>query len=399
MTAHSHLGASGASRWMHCAGSVSLIKMLRELGMAIPDDEEEPGYRTEGSCAHAAACKCLQEDLDGWEVVGQEFEGMALTADMAVAIQYYLDVCRPKMQRSELTMLEASMAAPHLHPAMFGTTDCSTVSFEGSSGVMECWLDVVDYKNGAGISVDVVENPQEMYYARLVLDKLKRERPDLFDQIENVRLTIVQPNDYNPSGRVREWATTKTHILEWCEGTLLPAMRRAEVEQGLMVGDHCRFCPAKLVCPAQRRLFKAVADASLADVTEYSDQDLNADFVMVDAVMHHKRAIEGELLRRTMMGRRFDDAKLVNKQTDRVYKTGAADRFTAEFGDKAMAPTKLRSPAEMEKLGPEAKKLVKEWAFTPHMGYTIVPRSTKRIEVKPPSPSATFKAVMTKETE
>jgi hypothetical protein len=378
---------------MHCAGSTTLIRVL-----GLPQEEEEPAYRIEGSCAHAAAAECLQTGADAWEVVGREFEGMALRGDMAVGVQTYLDVCRPLQENAHLCMIETGMAAPHLHPAMFGTTDFAAVVLHPGCMVLE----IVDYKNGAGISVDVVENPQEMYYARLVLDKLEREQPELYANIDTVRLTIVQPNDFNPAGKVRQWVTSKDHILEWAGTELLPAMRRADAEEGLMVGDHCRFCPAKLICPAQRSLFAAIAERSSLDLDlePFTDEALNRDYTMIDAVMHHKRAIEGELYRRMMTGSRFADAKLVEKQADRIWKDGSRDRFTAQFGTKAFRDPAMRSPAEMEKLGPDAKKLTREWAYTPHTGLTVVPRSTKRIEVKPPSPSRTFQAAMTQqETE
>src|SRR6202789_4739697 len=92
--AHSPLGASAAERWMNCAGSVALIKQLN-----IQEDTDEPEYRGLGIAAHEAAAHCLKNGMDAWEVMGEKFHNYEVDQNMAQAIQVYIDVVRPDMEK------------------------------------------------------------------------------------------------------------------------------------------------------------------------------------------------------------------------------------------------------------------------------------------------------------
>ena len=65
-----------------------------------------------------------------------------------------------------------------------------------------------------------------------------------------------------------------------------------------------------------------------------------------------------------------------------MWKGDAGTILEARLGPLAYAPKELNSPAQMEKLGPEAKELVKEWAYTPQTGYTIALETDKRPAVE-----------------
>src|SRR5574340_1790348 len=92
---HSDLGASGAERWINCAGPVALIQRFRQIldAMGIPE-EDDPDYRREGTAMHEASEHCLRLGLDSWEIVGQTFNETVIDEPMAMAIQTYLDDCR-----------------------------------------------------------------------------------------------------------------------------------------------------------------------------------------------------------------------------------------------------------------------------------------------------------------
>ena len=64
LPAHSPLGASGAERWMNCAGSVTLIKQLALREDMEPSDEAD--WTKEGLAAHDASAFALVEGLDAW---------------------------------------------------------------------------------------------------------------------------------------------------------------------------------------------------------------------------------------------------------------------------------------------------------------------------------------------
>ncbi len=377
MAEHSPLGASGAERWMHCPGSVVLVQRFGK-----PDEQGDgPDYRWQGTVAHAAIADCLTNGLEAWEVVGREYEGHVLTADLAEGVAFYLSVVTPLMPERGLCYIEERLSAPDIHPALFGTVDLGF--FTGHT------LRIFDYKNGAGVSVDVEENPQEMYYAFLLLVKLQADHPETFgDRVKHVELTIVQPNDFNPAGKVRTWLTTPDHILDWGYNTLVAAM--CETDKGankLDVGSHCRFCPAKIICPAQQLLFGQLAAANPADAKWMTDPELSRFYELMEPARMFIKAVEEETFARLMNGAELSTAKLVKKQADRVWKDEALQRFSTLFGTEAFTTPKLKSPAEMEKI-PMAKPLVREFAFTPDTGLTVKPISAKGLAVKPPKASA-----------
>lgn len=372
---HSHLGASGMERWAECFGSISLIQRF-----AVQEQGDGPDYRWQGTVAHAAIADCLTNNLDAWETVGHEYEGHILDAKLSEGVAFYLDWARPHLAKADRFWVEQRLSEPGLHPALMGTVDLGML--------MGSTLRIGDYKNGAGVSVDVENNPQELYYAFLLLKRLEREEPATFNHIQMVELTIVQPNDFNPAGKVRTWLTTKDHVLEWGQDTLLPAMHKADQEAGLKVGSHCRFCPVKLVCPAQRAIFTGLAEANVADAKAMDDVTLGRFYELLEPNRMMAKAIEDEVYARAMQGIEFSTVKLVRKQADRVWKDDALQRFSTLYGTEAFTTPKLKSPAEMEKLTqPGVKPLVKELAYTPDTGLTIKPRSAKGLEIKVPKAS------------
>jgi len=76
--AHHPLGASGASRWLACPGSVRLSADLPDPGSA---------YAEEGTLAHQLAEVCLSQHVDPEDVPGD------YSSDMRYYTRVYLDYC------------------------------------------------------------------------------------------------------------------------------------------------------------------------------------------------------------------------------------------------------------------------------------------------------------------
>lgn len=87
--AHAILGASSASRWLACPGSVRLTKDL--------PDQSSP-YAALGSAAHDLCEKCLLDGSDAvshmGEYISAKGEEFQVDAEMADAVQVYLDYVR-----------------------------------------------------------------------------------------------------------------------------------------------------------------------------------------------------------------------------------------------------------------------------------------------------------------
>jgi len=359
---HSPLGASGAERWMRCPGSVTLLKHLQ-----LPESDD-PSYRKEGTAMHAAAEHCLSNDVDTWEITGQEFEGVVIDVAMAASVQVYVDYCRPLMEGALRYHIEYPVSSP-VHPLFYGRLDFAAEQPD--------LIHIVDLKGGEGIQVDPDDNPQLKYYAFGLIDANPQWPDDL-----GVRLTIGQPRiHWAVGGMVRSWDTTVGAIRQWVAETLVPAMLATEYDHTLDAGPWCRFCPAKLVCPLLTSLFGAAAKSNPKEIVNLSDVSLGRSYQYLQGVEFYVKAMKSETLRRLNSAHEVPGTKLVNKKADRVWKEGADDLARAKFGDAVMEPPKFKGPPAIEKL-PGGKDFVREFAYTPTTGVTVALESDPRIAVK-----------------
>lgn len=402
---HSPLGASGAERWMNCAGSVTLIKRLSQLlaEMQMPA-EDDPDYRREGTALHEASEHCLRTGVDSWEIAGETFNETVIDQPMADAVQVYVDKCRSIMDRAKLHYIEFPVSSPK-HPDFYGTLDFAAVVGEPATKEQMAklgWADPfivptevigLDLKGGEGILVEPEENPQLKYYLYGLIDK----NPHWPDETP-VLLGIVQPRAYHPSGEViRTWSTTVGAIRAWVDAELIPAMLRTELDDHLEAGEWCRFCPAKLVCPLLTSLFRAACTANPKEIVNFNDESLGRSWQYREAVKHYMKALDDEVYRRLNAGREFPGvAKLVPKKANRVWNSQAEAEAKKRFGDDAWTKPALKSPAELEKDSPKAKEFVKEYAFIPNTGLTVAKWDDPKAAVKVTTSTEAFGAAVAK---
>lgn len=371
--AHSTLGASAAERWMECPGSNVIINTLD----LPPSDESD--FAKEGTAAHEAAAHCESKGLDAFEIEGREFLGYKVDIEMVDAIQEYLDeIARRRAEHlalgnicKELTEYRVS---GDFHPLFFGTVDKAIVG--------EYILDVIDLKYGAGIAVDAEDNKQLKYYAVGILEKF------IGPLTGRVRLTIVQPRAFHILGPIREWETTVEELLEWKKNTLIPAMNRAEVDVTLTPGDHCRFCPAKIVCPVLTAIFGASVRADASALVNLSSTTLALDYSLIDASKHYWKAVEVEVFRRLSNGEVVSGGdtkntfKLVPQKANRVLTTEGQAEAKKLFTPDELFVTKMATPAQLDKLGAKGKKFTREYSYTPQTGLTVASADDPRVGVK-----------------
>lgn len=375
--AHSPLGASGAERWMNCPGSVDLLNNL-----SLPQSDEED-WTKEGTAMHEAAAYCLNNGCDTWEITGQVFEGVEVDAEMARHIQVYLDHVRADMEQAVAYFVEFGISSP-VHPDFYGTLDFGAV--------LPTRIKVKDLKGGAGIAVEVIDNPQVKYYSFGLIDGLERKTGKLFPDDTVVELGIIQPRAFHHDGPIRLWETTVGEIKAWVHDVLVPAMNMTAMDNDLDAGKWCRFCPAKLVCPLLTGIFRAAATCNPDEVIHFSPQVLGENYRLIQAVKFYQTALERAAMSYLNRGVAVPHAKLVNKKANRVFRSSAD--VIKRFGDDAYAPRELRSPAELEKLSPEALEWVKEHAYTPVTGTTVALATDNRPEVKVKPTTEVFAAAL-----
>lgn len=382
---HSDLGASGAERWIHCRGSVALIKRIRQLldAMGIPE-EDDPDYRREGTAMHEASAHALETGLDAWELVGMTFNQTVIDTEMGDAIQVYLDIVRRTMDHAKEFWIEAGFSAA-AHPDMWGTMDFGAYLPKGEPSIQpgtvtnRSFVDVTDLKGGVGIIVDPDDNPQLKYYAFLLIEN----HPEWEDGLP-VRLRICQPRGFAEE-RTREWWTTVGEIKAWVQAELVPAMLRTQMDETLDAGPWCRFCPAKLICPLLTGLFRAAYTSNPKELVNLDNTRLGLNYQQLEGVTFYIKALKDETLRRLNKGLEVEGVKLVPKKANRVMTAEGQELAKERFGDDAMNPPSLKTPAQLEVVSPAAALFVKEHSYTPNTGVTVALASNPKpaVIIKP----------------
>lgn len=360
---HSPLGGSGAHRFMACAGSFLLQRALFEAGEF---ENIESDYAKLGTAAHELAAKCLTENREPFEYIGQEIGGYVVGADDGInpdSVAIYVNECSwiaDLFDGKGKRLVETTIAHPDVHPYLKGTVDFGFWSSKRG-------LFLRDYKNGEGIGVRAANNKQLLYYAFLmVLDNpWLTEAPKDFP----MSLGIVQPNFYGVFEEPDVWETTLGHVIEFGNDALLPRMNELVVTQDVgdsdfVTGDHCQFCPVMLDCPKMQAAFREYANGT-EFVEMLTDSELDGFYRLREDARRFMTALESTVKARLLGGSTIPSAKLVEPRTQRTWKPGAETHLKATFGDHAYEPRKIKSPAQIEKLSSRGKDMALEWGFKP----------------------------------
>lgn len=393
---HSPLGGSSANRFMTCAGSFLLHREQLRNGEF---EEVSSEFAALGTAAHELCAKSVATGMEPYEFLGEEFGGYLAGWPDGIsldAVSVYFNTCVSILQSAKEQnpqrrrfLLEDTIHLPEIHPLLKGTVDFGFWS--SLDGVY-----VIDYKNGEGVAVSVVNNRQLLYYAFLVVmsDPWLRSA----DRNTPVYLGIVQPNFYGIYEEPEIWIITLGDVIDWGHNELLPAMNRLMITQDIdrsdfVLGSHCQFCPVTLDCPLMQEAFEAYATADEDFIAMLTNEELDRYYTMREAVNRFKTVLERVIYARKITGSEIPSAKLVEKKTARVWRPGAQTALVARFGEKAMTKPEAKSPAQIEKLSSDAKAFVLEWAYKPQAGQlTIAPLSDPRPEAKPRTNAEVFQS-------
>lgn len=372
---HSELGASVAARWMACPGSVKLSR-----GMPNYDNI----HSITGTAAHALAEWCLEDARrDPQEHIGETFDAkgtpIEVTEDMAVAVGIYVDYCRKLMDEpGAVFWVEQQFDLAELHPPedvpMFGTCDFSVYKPQLRE------LEIVDYKHGQGVVVEVKGNKQTRYYALGALLKLGSGL-----DVEHVKMTIVQPRAGHVDGVIRSETVSVNEIVAYSL-ELMGAAQQTQLEQAPLVpGNHCRFCPAAPVCPAQRAQAQELAQVAFADMPlagppapDTIPPEMFWDMMgKLHILEDWAKMMRQHAYRQAEAGQETPGFKIVAKQARRYWvDEKVTERMLRKegFADDEIFTQKLKSPAQVEKLVGKKNLPEDQWEKR-SSGYKMVPAS------------------------
>jgi hypothetical protein len=388
LPAHSPFGGSGAHRWTACPGSVRFT-----AGMA----GTASSYAQEGTAGHAVAALCLTEKQDAIEYVGRTVEGIEIDEDLSEAVQVYLDTIREDQRRGGKLLVEQKFHLKHLHPQFFGTADCVRPGLDKI-------LSVYDAKFGRGEIVEVVRpgdkpNLQLAFYALGAMHALERVIASI--GIDCIELVIVQPRAWHPWGPVRREVFSIEEIKDVAVELVQAAHLAEQPNAPLVPGDHCTFCRGAATCPALRAFTLEAAQLEFGDDMTLPVKGMVPDPATLTGMEVSRILDAAEIFEVWLTAVRnrahvlaesqgIPGWKLVAKQARRKWadEAKALEELSFGFGVEysSMIETKLKSPAQMEKLlSATDRKSAAFKALCPPVssGLTLVRDTNPRPEVVP----------------
>jgi hypothetical protein len=344
--AHSPFGGSVAARVLRCPASVGLVEKVPAYL------RKTSSYAERGTALHTAMVLLIEEKRALDDLIGETFNGYMITADdveNALRPTYAYVAAVLDAPGAEF-YLEQRVVFPTIAGA-FGT--CDLLIRIGAV------LHIIDFKFGVGVRVlafypegdEDVLNAQLVFYAAAARHSL----PKFFAGVDEVALTIVQPVSIEPDAEMISSVTVTPAELDAfimvyrvaCEESLAPAPR-------LQRGAHCRFCPARPICPAHAGplldLAQFTMPAPLADKAAYL-QMLAAGLDLVDAIKDLRAALHDQAKRALENGDHVPGYALSAGRAERHWRDedaaiGALIRLGLARGD-VIAET-MRSPKQVE---------------------------------------------------
>lgn len=337
---HAVFSPSSAKRWMTCPGSVA-------LSVGIPD--ESSPYADEGTKAHALFEALLKGETF---MVGEYPPDMLRHVANAVAdarelipdgVDYSVE---EKLKHSELIYGTADLVIPE----HFGT------------------LTVADLKYGQGIPVAVRENdgslnPQLLIYASMAAMRYG-------DHFSHVRMVIIQPRvDADCETDVLVPIETVTAFRDEMEKAVAAAK---EPDAPLVPSkEGCRFCPARVKCPAL---------AEAAQLVDTSQKVPSLPPEKISEILMRREEVEGWFSAVYSYGVKLAEAgvdipgfTLKPKRAYARWKPGAETEAEKRYGQKLFVQ-ELLSPAQARKAlkKDEDQDFLETWVESTSSGMNLV---------------------------
>lgn len=257
-------------------------------------------------------------------------------------------------------------------------------------------LHIVDYKNGAGVPVEVVDNLQLRIYALATLLTFKYPA-------SQVTATIVQPRCPHPDGPVRSVTFDVVDLLDF-HADLLDAVERVAAAKRASAGggweaSHlvpsekgCRWCLAAPKCPALKNKAQAMAKQVFAPGLPYDPLELARTLDFLPILEAWCTNVREFAYSEAEKGHAIPDYKLAEKRASRKWRDAATAAATIDglgLGIECYDAPKVLSPAQIEKLLPkEHRALLDELTVRESSGHVLVHESDKRPAIKVDAKSA-----------
>ena len=356
---HSNIvGGSTAKRVIACPASVKLVQQIPSKN--IPNEHAD-----RGTLLHNVIADVLWFRESPEKYLGTKYNDQVLTEEL---IDEKIDPALAAFKEvgfdvnADNYMVETRVGFGDFLPGVFGSTDI--LGRIGNRAI------VLDWKFGDGVLVSAEENEQLLFYAAAAMRT--DEAKWVFEGATEIECIIVQPPE------IRRWVTTPQRVALF-EQELRRAVHESHSEAASMaMGDHCRWCAAKPICPKMTGQVERVLQTKLQalPIDQIAMQLEQAD--TIESYIKDLRALATQMLEN---GQTVPGFKLVAKRGTRQWTSeDAVDAWVDANGlTKEAYESKLRSPAQMEKVLKKYKKeLPPELVVSISSGSTLAADSDSR---------------------
>ncbi|MGJ5032422.1 DUF2800 domain-containing protein [Bradyrhizobium sp. HKCCYLS2038] len=334
---HAIYSPSSAHRWVNCTASAEAIARLPE--------QEEGEAAVEGTAAHEELERCLNDSV-------------SVDPDHFAAYGVALAISFVRQLPPGTLWVEQRVA---LTDQIWGR--CDVAHWHPETGV----LTIVDLKNGV-VGVDAEENEQLRIYAAASMFTHKLP-------VKWVRYAVVQPNDFRPVPRVKQWVEPVESLYAWAEK--VAAIPRGP--KSFVAGEQCTYCPLFGRCDASRDMLAQIGAlvAGLMTADQVPPEQwalfMNCKKPIVDAFKNAEKAWQKIAL---VKGSAPEGTKIVKAEGNLTWTDPVAARalVVSKLGVDALdLPTATQA---IERGIPEAE--VKAIATRPDNGPVLALASDKR---------------------
>ena len=328
MANHSKVvGGSTAKRVIGCPGSVALC--------ATMPPKPSSKYADEGTLLHDAIAQVLDKDVKPESLLGMAYQDQVLTQELIDnKLHVALDLLGQVDPNLEMEYaIETEVGFGDFLPDVFGS--CDLLGRIGNRAI------VLDWKFGDGVTVGVEENEQLLFYAAAAM-----RTPSVswvFDGTTEIECVIIQPP------MIRRWVTTVERVKQF-ELQLLQAVKAsAKKDAPIAVGEHCRWCSAKPVCPKMTGAVDRALDTQLENIDANKIGAYLANCDLLEQWITDLRALAHQILE---ADKPVPGWKLVNKRATRQWANEdvADDVLSKVIPKDELYVAKMISPAQAEKV-------------------------------------------------
>lgn len=328
MANHSKVvGGSTAKRVINCPASVALC--------ATMPPKPSSKYADEGTLLHDAIAQVLDKNVKPESLLNMTYQDQVLTQDLIdnklhVALNLLMEV-DPNLEMEYA--VETEIGFGDFLPDVFGS--CDLLGRIGSRAI------VLDWKFGDGVTVDVEENEQLLFYAAAAM-----RTPSVswvFEDVTEIECVIIQPP------MIRRWVTTVERVKQF-ELQLAQAVKLSQKQDAPMsAGEHCRWCSAKPVCPKMTGAVDRALHTQLDTIDAAKIGAYLANCDMLEQWITDLRALAHQMLE---ADKPVPGWKLVNKRAMRqwVNENVADDVLSKVIPQDELYVSKIISPAQAEKV-------------------------------------------------